>query len=51
MIDSAKSRMITEQGNFVGRPGFSTIDHTIEKTDALSVTTHAAHVFSTQVEL
>lgn len=47
-IKEAQEHIITEQGNFVGRPGFAMITHA---DDQLMVTAKAVQVFSTTLEI
>jgi PhzF family phenazine biosynthesis protein len=49
-IDHGQEKIIVEQGNFIGRPGFAEIDHNIN-TDELLVTACAIQVFSTKLEM
>ena len=49
-IKSAQRKVIIEQGNFIGRPGFAEIDHD-NITDILHVTANAIQVFSTKMEV
>lgn len=44
-INADKELIITEQGNFIGRPGKATVAHNIE-TNEFTVTANAAPVFS-----
>lgn len=46
-IKDTKSKIIVEQGNFIGRPGFAQIN----LGDQTSVTATAVHVFSTKMEI
>lgn len=49
-LDSGQSKIIVEQGNFIGRPSFAEINHNV-KTDELMVTASATQVFSTKMEI
>jgi PhzF family phenazine biosynthesis protein len=50
LIDSKQSAIRTEQGNFLGRPGFADVMHDIS-AETVSITASAAQVFSTTMEL
>lgn len=50
LLDQTKQRIVVEQGDFVGRPGFARINHN-PATDELRVTADAVQVFSTSLEL
>jgi PhzF family phenazine biosynthesis protein len=50
VIDEAQEVIVTEQGHFMGRPGFATVQHDVIK-DEVSVSACAVHVFSAKVEL
>jgi PhzF family phenazine biosynthesis protein len=49
-INDIQETIITEQGNFVGRPGRARLTYD-NKTENVLVTAEAVHVFSTKVEL
>jgi trans-2,3-dihydro-3-hydroxyanthranilate isomerase len=49
-ITPNKERIVTEQGNFIGRPGFAVIDHDVTNGE-VHVTASAAQVFSTKLEI
>lgn len=50
LTNKEQGKIIIEQGNFVGRPGFATVSHDVS-SDTISVAAQAAHVFSTKIEL
>jgi PhzF family phenazine biosynthesis protein len=50
MIDETQEVIVTEQGHFIDRPGFATVQHDVMK-DEISVSARAVHVFSARVEL
>lgn len=50
IIDQDLVNIVTEQGNFMGRPGFAKVNHDI-LTDEISITSQAVHVFSAEMEL
>jgi len=49
-IPAEQTTVITEQGHFIGRPGFAVISHDL-KTDTIVVTAQATPVFSARIEL
>jgi predicted PhzF superfamily epimerase YddE/YHI9 len=49
-IEFSQQKIIVEQGNFLGRPGFAEINHDMD-TDELFVTASAVQVFSTKLEV
>lgn len=49
-VDTSQQHIITEQGHFIGRPGFAEINHDV-KSDQLLVIASAAQVFSTKLRL
>jgi PhzF family phenazine biosynthesis protein len=49
-VPEDQAEVVTEQGHFVGRPGFATIHHDAERQQ-LKVTASAVHVFSTTLRL
>lgn len=50
LLDSNQATIVTEQGHFIGRPGFATINHDVTNNSVI-VTAQAQHVFSTIMEL
>jgi trans-2,3-dihydro-3-hydroxyanthranilate isomerase len=50
MLAENQEKVVVEQGNYVDRPGFATIHHTL-KNNEISVTANVAHVFSTVMEV
>lgn len=49
-IVNSQEEITTEQGNFMGRPGFAKVHHDIT-TDAVSVTASVVQVFSTTITI
>lgn len=49
-VDTHKQQIVTEQGYFIGRPGFAEIDHDTDSGE-LRVTASATQVFSTKLEI
>lgn len=49
-ITPNEERIITEQGNFIGRPGFAEVNHDMNNNE-IRITASAAPVFSTRLEI